>query len=409
MPAAFPTLVLASTLACQALAATGGPPEPPRAVASWIDRTAPKAIDGNFAIRSDLPEGRTRGIANAATSMRRDLAARLGGARSPNAVQLWLFASRSEFEGTLRSELGVDARGHDAVAAPRRGDRVVALCDATPNEQTVLTALARAIAEDHLTALAPNAPPWLVSGLPRWYAGVVDPLAGAGSGNPPQPLRSSLATAMRQGRAIGVIRLVGLDRQRWNANLAAGSGPLQDAESWALVATLLDGSRSDGAKSRELRGCFERWFADLQRGSDPVSAWQARFPPDATAALERAHDQLVARESTQLDAAIREARWLAEGWIDRLAKGEPAIDLSELRSHLLATGFAVDEECLGPSGRCPWHPEAGAEPAWRPTSGRATSPWLEVWGGVVAGRRLEVRWAEPVPGGRRYELRVLDA
>ena len=119
------------------------------------------------------------------------------------------------------------------------------------------------------------------------------------------------------------------------------------------------------------------------------------------------------RPPSDLERAIREARWLAEGRLHLEARGETVEDPETLRARLLESGFSIQEPCVASTGRCSWSPALATEPAWSPTlrpiyaSNEQPPPDREPrWSGAVGPSLLEVVWTRPGGGGWRYAIRV---
>ncbi len=328
------------------------------------------------------------------------------------ARRLWCFASRGEFEDVLRTEFGADARGREAIFIEHRGDRLVAICDAAVAEDRLARDLAAAIAEQHLIERWPAAPPWLRAAVPSWFGeamayGRWQPgLVGAS-------MQESIGAAAREGRLIGTDRVLELDRSAWRANEAAGSGALQQAESTALLATLLGdpADRSTAAQAR--RAALGRWWRGVLSGGNPRRVWSEVFGTRLAPPMLEAVQATMTRSPSGLEQAIREARWLAEGRLHLEARGETVEDPAALRLRLLESGFSIQEPCVASSGRCSWSPALATEPAWSPTlrpveAASEPSPLgpEATWSGAVGPSLLEVVWTRPQDGGWRYAIRV---
>ncbi|MGA1058696.1 MAG: hypothetical protein ACO3Y3_13490 [Phycisphaerales bacterium] len=384
---------------------------PPRARASWRDRTREVAAAGGVSVRSDLSADRTATLAAAESAALRRLIDPWGQPRGGR--RLWGFATRGAFEATLRTEFGGDARGREVVLVDHRGDRLVAVCDAGVAEDRLAHDLAAAIAERHLIERWPAASPWLRAALPAWF-GEAMAYGGWHPGLANASRQESLAAAASAGRLIGVDRVIALDRLAWRANEAGGSGPLQEAEAVALLATLLGdpSDRSAGATGR--RAAMGRWWRQVQSGTDPRRAWGEVFGVPLAVPVREAVESTMARSPSELERAIREARWLAEGRLHLEARGETIADPAEVRQRLLDSGFALEDACVAASGRCGWRPSTDESPVWSPSrrstpqgdEPSAQSPSVDVWSGAVGTTLLEVRWTRSADGGWRYAIRI---
>lgn len=386
---------------------------PPRARAAWRDRTREVAAAGGVTVRSDLSPERTAAMLAGESAALRRLVDPWG--QPAGLRRLWCFASRREFEDVLRTEFGADARGREAIFIEHRGDRLVAVCDAAVAEDRLARDFAAAIAERHLLERCPSAPPWLRAALPAWFGeamayGAWQPgLVGASR-------QESLAAAAAEGRLIGTDRVIALDRVGWRANESAGSGDLQASEATALLATLIGepSDRSSAAQAR--RAALGRWWRGVVSGREPRAAWQEIFGASLAPPMVEAVRTTMTRSPGELEQAIREARWLAEGRLHLEARGETLQDPGTLRTRLLELGFTIEEPCIAATGRCAWLPTPEATPRWSPTL-RASdaSPDLSTrdreatWTGAVGPSLLEVIWTRPQEGGWRYAIRVRTA
>ena len=382
----------------------------PRARAAWRDRTREVSTTGGASVRSDLSPERTATMVAAESAALRRLVDPWG--QPAGARRLWCFASRGEFEDVLRTELGADARGREAIFIEHRGDRLVAACDAAVAEDRLARDLAAAIAERHLLERLPAAPPWLRAAVPSWFGeamayGRWQPgLVGAS-------MQESIGAAARERRLIGADRVLELDRNAWRANEAAGSGATQQAESAALLATLLGDPADRSAAAQARRAALGRWWRGVLSGGNPRRVWSEVFGTRLAPPMLEAVQATMTRPPSDLERAIREARWLAEGRLHLEARGETVEDPETLRARLLESGFSIQEPCVASTGRCSWSPALATEPAWSPTlrpidaSNEQPPPDREPrWSGAVGPSLLEVVWTRPGGGGWRYAIRV---
>ncbi len=388
---------------------------PSQVRAAWRDRTTEVAVAAGVSVRSDLPRDRTSAVLAGESAAVRRLVDLWG---QPSAARrLWCFASRGDFEDTLRTEFGVDARGREAVFIDHRGDRLVAVCDAAVAEDRFARDLAASIAERHLLDQGPAAPPWLRAALPAWFGEAM----AYGRWNPGivgASTRESLAAAATAGRLIGIDRVIALEPGSWRANQSAGSGPLQAAEAVALLSTLIGDPADRDAAAAARRMALGRWWRQLQAGVEPRGAWMEVFGVPLAAPVRAAVEATMARSPSDLERAIREARWLAEGRLHLEARGETVEEPEELRRRLFESGYSLEEPCIAASGRCPWRPAAVDSMVWSPTlaaspveggaptAGRPADGGREVWTGAVGPTLLEVRWTRSTAGGWRYSIRA---
>lgn len=382
----------------------------PRARASWRDRTREVAGAEGVEVRSDLSRERTAAMLAAETAALRRLVDPWGPPAGPR--RLWCFASRRDFEDVLRTEFGVDARGREAVLVEHRGARLVAVCDAAVAEDRLARDLAAAIAERHLLERCPSAPPWLRAALPAWFGEAI----AYGRWRPGlvgSSMQESSASAAAEGRLIGADRVIALDGTGWRANDAGGSGSLQRAESAALLATLIGDPSDRSAAAQARRAALGRWWRDVASGREPREAWSDVFGASLAPSILEAIRDTMTRAPSDLEQAIREARWLAEGRLHLEARGETEMDPSELRPRLLELGFSIQEPCVGSTGRCGWAADPRQTPRWspalHPVDASPDPPGLDrvaTWSGAVGPSLLEVIWTRPQDGGWRYAIRI---
>ena len=385
----------------------------PQARAAWRDRTREVPAAGGVQVRSDLSPERTAAMVAAESAALRRLVDPWG--QPAGARRLWCFASRREFEDVLRTEFGADARGQEAVLIEHRGVRLVAICDAAVAEDRLARDLAAAIAERHLLERCPSAPPWLRAALPAWF-GEAMAYGRWQPGLVSASRQESLAAAAAEGRLIGLDRVVVLDRPGWRANEAAGSGALQEAEATALLATLL-GEASDRSKAAQARrAALGRWWRGVVSGQPPQQAWSEVFGARLASPMVEAVRATMSRPPGDLEAAIREARWLAEGRLHLEARGETEPDPATLRTRLLESGFSIQEPCVASTGRRDWRPTPQAASRWspklrgdRPTQDPGVADAEAAWSGAVGPSLLEVIWTRMPEGGWRYAIRTGNA
>lgn len=383
------------------------PPSPgAQARAAWPDRTREVAVGDGVLVRSDLPESRTRAMLAAEIAALRRLSDPWG--PPAGSRRIWCFASRREFEDVLRTAFGADARGREAVFIEHRGERIVALCDAAVAEDRLARDFAAAIAERHLVERMPAAPPWLRSALPQWFG---DAMAHGGwhPGLTDASRQESLASAASDARLVGIDRLVRADRASWKANEAGGSGPLQQAEAAAFLATLLGDPADRSAAAAARRAALGRWWRLAGSGAEPVRAWHDTFGAALSAPLLEATQMTMTRPPTEAERALREARWLAEGRLHLEVRGESLEDPAALRTRLLERGFTIDAPCIDSAGRCRWRPDPAATPDWSPRS-QPLDPGdvgaSVAWSDAVGPWLVEIVWSRPQGSGWRYALRL---
>lgn len=371
-------------------AAPGLPNEPPLR-ASWIDRTRPTNIEG-WLVRSDLEDRTTREVLVELSRLGRRFTETFGpvGGR----LRVWCFANRGEASDAVRTLLGgelEDSRQAAYVPDPVAGrGGVVVVAPVSGAVSALRGDIARAMSAFGM-ASRPDVPPWLAHGVAEWSAWSVLPTTPFEGVVPPASLRVALREAGRQGRWLGVDRLVRLDGQAWRANELAGTGPLQRAEAGILTGVLLAGPETRRSLKRMLESA-------APPGATPMTTWRTNGPSVPPAALDEAVRAVANRPTTRLETVMREAAWLAEGRA-RLSDGEDAATPEQLRERLRTGEVDLAEACLLGSGRCPMPtPEPVVE--WTVTSPNRWSGRADSWEIALAWRTLGGRTIGEVSVGR---------
>jgi len=348
--------------------------------AAWIDRTTPRLVDG-WAVRSDLDRASTSAVLAELAALGRRFTDRFGPVSGR--LQVWLFANATEASDTVRTLLGspLDADRQAAFVQDPvgGGDGIVVVVPRSGDASLLHADLARAVAEYGTSTGGREQrplPPWLAHGIVEWFSWADSPMAAIEGVRPPASLRRAVREAEREGRRFGVERLIRLDGPSWAANEAAGSGPLQRAEAGALVTVLMDSEKTRTGVQRMLT-------ARMPPGTSPLVQWSRAWPGMPPEAFGRSVSRLFEPETSGLEAAFREAVWLADGR-PRLQDGAAASSPEKVRAAIIGEDLGAFESCLAASGRCRMAtPEPVVE--WdrlEPTS----------WAGRAGRWRLRLEW-----------------
>jgi len=406
-------------LAAEPLAAQMPPPRE-GAVPQWWERTTQRRDRAtSFEMRGDLDPARVRALLDDAALLRQRLARVLAWLppAQPEPRGFWLFATRRDFEDTLRARAGVRAGDAVALRLPGRVEHAIALCDSGVSIDATHAALRAAVAGRVLESrLGRAAPPWFEHGFPRWAAQSTLPGGARWSpGAMPPLLLASLQEASEAGRWIGAERLLALDAAGWAANLDGPSAALVEAQAAALVAFLVENPADAGTPlgwSARLRRLLEA----IRLARTPEAARSESFGDLPPGALDQAWRAWLAEQrSPALLGAIEEATVLAEAQV-RQGALPTAGAIERLRALLQEGEIEIRLPAADPGGSRRWRPTE--QPQWEAVllpvePGREEGPSVEtprvIWQGTVRGTpdRVEVRWFEPEAGSLRYEVRVL--
>lgn len=326
-----------------------GAPAQRVAEGSWWDRTDPgrgKLPQSRYySIRSDLGRELTTQYAAHLDTMYDEYARRLvqGGGlrrRSPEFLNVFMFARQQDYLDTMRTRFGINALGSGGMffVSPQRGAGLAFFVEDLPRQRVEHVIQHEGFHQFASAFFGNDLPPWLNEGLAEFFGeSVVDGRTVVIGQASPQVV-AQVRDAVKRGQSIPFLDLLGMDDARWNANVRSGQAALQYMQSWSVVHFLVYGA--DGRYQPNFQGLLQL----VNAGTKPLDAMRKafRFRDDGDLAVfeSKWKEYAAAAKPGAYIAARGRLEFLAEGLAEAWAKGARPSTLDELKAALREDRFS---------------------------------------------------------------------
>lgn len=322
---------------------------PPQAQGHWWDRTAPgrgRALPKSkyYSIRSDLTAEETQKWARHLDIMYEEFTRRLvqGGGlqrRSPEVLNVFIFARERDYLDTLRMQFGLNAMGSGGMFfITNRGGGLAFFTENLPHQRIAHVAQHEGFHQFAHAFFGNDLPPWLNEGLAEFFGECVVEDGKVIIGQASPAVLEAVRQAAAKGEHIPFTQLLQTDNDLWAVSVQAGTAALQYMQSWSMVHFLVYG---DGNK---YQGAFQRMLKMVNSGTRSYEAMRQAFGL-ATEADVRDFEQrwvahaVAAKPSSYMSARSR-LEFLAEGLRTLWQRGQRPANLDGLRTALVEENFS---------------------------------------------------------------------
>jgi hypothetical protein len=321
----------------------GTPQSQRTAVGSWWDRTDPgrgKLPQSRYySIRSDLGRDLSMQYAAHLDTMYDEYSRRLvqGGGlrrRSPEFLNVFMFARQQDYLDTMRTKFGINAEGSGGMffVAPQRGAGLAFFVEDLPRQRVEHVIQHEGFHQFASAFFGNDLPPWLNEGLAEFFGESVVEGRTVVIGQASPQVVAQVRDAVKRGQSIPFLDLLSMDDARWNANVRTGQAALQYMQSWSVVHFLVYGA--DGKYQPNFQGLLQL----VNAGTKPLDAMRKafRFRDDGDLAVFESKWKEYAADAKPgaYIAARGRLEFLAEGLAEVWAKGARPTTLDELKAAL---------------------------------------------------------------------------
>jgi hypothetical protein len=329
-------LMIASALAAEAAA----PPE-----GSWWQR-APVRTSRSYSVKTDLPRDEAQAYGRHLDRMYEEYARRLSSMapRSPEALDVLIFARQEEYLRVLRTQFGVDATGTGGVFfATEAGTALAFWTEDLPVSRVQHVIQHEGFHQFAFSRFGSDLPMWVNEGLAEYFGSaiIVDGTLVAGQCSARQV--ADLSQALEGGRTIPFREMIAIDNPGWNDRLRDGRSGILYLQAWAMVHFLVEG---EGGR---YRGPFERYLALVNDGILAAPTWEQVFGADVEAFEARWRECALALKPAAFLTALERLDFLAYGLLELSRRGEQPASLDAARDALRRIGFKTTIERHGQS------------------------------------------------------------
>lgn len=329
---------------------------PPRAVGTWWDRTSPgkgrkPPSSKYYSVRSDLPVEETQRWARHLDTMYEEFTRRLvhGGGlrrRTPEVLNVLIFARQQDYLDTLRTQFGLNAMGSGGMFfITPRGGGLAFFTENLAAQRVAHVAQHEGFHQFAHAFFGNDLPPWLNEGLAEFFGECIVENGKVIIGQASPQVIEIVRTAAAGGKHVPFVELLQMDDTRWNAAVRAGTAALQYQQSWSMVHFLVYGDNS------RYQGAFQHMLQLLNAGTRPYEAMRKAFGLTTDADVldfERAWVEHAknAQASSHVSARVR-LEFLAEGLRSVWGRGQRPATIEDLRRALVDAGFTYPMSAHG--------------------------------------------------------------
>jgi hypothetical protein len=319
-----------------------------QAVGEWWDRTQPgkgqKAPQSKYYnVRSDLAVPETQTWARHLDTMYEEYTRRLvmGGGlrrRTPEVLNVFLFARRQDYLDTMRTQFGLNATGSGGMFfMTPRGGGLAFYTENLPQQRIAHVAQHEGFHQFAHAFFGNDLPPWLNEGLAEFFGhSIVDGKSIVIGQAPPQVLEL-MRQSVKENKYIPFNDLLQMDEGRWNGAVRMGTAAQQYEQSWSMVHFLVYGNAG------KYQPAFQQMLRMVNGGTRSYQAMRTAFGLATDTDIRDFEAKWIehiqkANPSTFIAARVR-LEFLAEGLKAAWQKGQRPATLQELRKTLMDEQF----------------------------------------------------------------------
>lgn len=329
-------------------AAAAPPGKEPQAVGTWIERTQPGKgrklpQSKHYTIRSDLDAEETKEWGRHLDVMYEEYTRRLvqGGnlrPRSPEFLNVMMFARQQDYLDTLRTQFGINATGSGGMFfVTPRGGGLAFFTESLPKQRVAHVVQHEGFHQFAYAFFGHDMPPWLNEGLAEFFGGSVVDGKRVIIGQAPPHVLESVRRLVAQEKYLPFNELLQMTSPQWIATLQRGEAAPLYQQSWSMVHFLVYGDRG------RYQGAFQKMLQLLNAGTRPYEAMRLAFglttDEDVRLFEARWKAHLEQAQPSSFIAAQIRLEFLAEGLRAVWNKGERPATLEELQKALVEAKF----------------------------------------------------------------------
>lgn len=324
-------------------------PAEAQAIGTWWDRTQPAKgrkppKSKYYSVRSDLSIEATQQWARHLDTMYEEYTRRLvqGGGlrrRTPEVLNVLIFARQQDYLDTLRTQFGLNAMGSGGVFfMTPRGGGLAFFTENLPHQRIAHVAQHEGFHQFAHAFFGNDLPPWLNEGLAEFFGECVVEGDAVIIGQASPQVLEVVRQAAAAGKQLPFIDLLQMDDSRWNAAVRSGTAALQYQQSWSMVHFLVYGDNG------KYQGAFQRMLQMVNAGTRPYEAMRSAFGLATDADVRDFEAKWVEHAKAAPPSSYVSARsrieFLAEGLRAVWDRGQRPTTLAELRKSLVEADFS---------------------------------------------------------------------
>ena len=303
---------------------------------SWWDRTVAQRSQ-YYVIRTDLPTKLARQYARHLDRVYVEFSRRLASLppRGPEKLDVYIFSSRADYEATLRTRWGVNARGTGGMFfVTAAGSGLAFWTEHLPQRRIQHVLQHEGFHQFAYSRFGSDLPRWLNEGIAEFFgeAMLIDDTFVLGQVTP--RVIETVKGAIEREEHIAFSRLLAIDDTQWSQLVQTGRAELVYHQSWSIVHFLVYG---DGGRYQQP---FERYLGLINQGVPADNAFREVFGDNLGAFEERWKLYALAATPSAFVTALERIEVLAEGALELSQQGTIPGSLEELKESLRAIDFS---------------------------------------------------------------------
>lgn len=326
------------------------------AVGTWWDRTEPPRgkqlpTSKHYRIRSDLPADQTQKWTKRLDQMYDEYQRRLVQSagmrrRTPEILNVFLFARQKDYLDTLRTHFGVNAMGSGGMFfITPRGGGLAFFIENLSDQRISHVAQHEGFHQFANAFFGSDLPPWLNEGLAEFFGLSVVEGKTIAVGQAAPHMTELLKTAVEHEAQVPFTTLLRVGHEQWGSVVQAGKAQILYLQSWSMVHFLVYGEKG------KYQGAFNRLLQMVNAGTPAWDAMRQSFGLNSDADVQDFESKWIeyvkAAKPTSYAAAQTRLEFLAEGLRTVWDAGQRPTNLKELRKALQDTNYHYDMQSHG--------------------------------------------------------------
>jgi len=331
-------LALFATLTAMLLPAAATHAQQRQAQLPWKDRAQVERV-GAYHIATDLPAKEANELARHLNLMYAEYRRRLASLppRTPERLNVLIFAKRRDYLHVLRTEYGVDGTGSGGMFfVTGRGTALAFWTENLPRRRIEHVLQHEGFHQFAYSRFGSDLPIWVNEGLAEFFGEAVLVGKELVIGQTTPNVLDRVRNAIEEESYVPFRQMISMSSEQWGSNVRNGDASLQYHQAWSMVHFLIYGE--DGRYQR----AFEQYLKLMNNAVRSEDAFIRAFGAADLEGFERKWREYAAvAKPSAFVTALERMEFLAEGLLELKMRGETPETFEQLKMKLKAIDFQI--------------------------------------------------------------------